>query len=110
MRQRRSFASQGDSFEIRESRGGPPAEPGDPDAAAYAEGAALPNPGDGAKLMSSTTSNVSPGRDTYWWQGSVVEIKARAEDAGSPPPCQLADGGDWPGADVLDDRSTRPAR
>ena len=42
------FASRGDSFEIRESRGGPLAEPGDPDAAAYAEGAALPNPG--AKL------------------------------------------------------------
>jgi uncharacterized protein YbjT (DUF2867 family) len=42
------FASRGDSFEIRESRGGALAEPGDPDAAAYAEGAALPNPG--AKL------------------------------------------------------------
>ena len=37
------FASRGDSFEIREAR-----QPGDPDAAAYAEGAALPNPG--AKL------------------------------------------------------------
>jgi uncharacterized protein YbjT (DUF2867 family) len=37
------FASRGDSYEIRESR-----QPGDPDAAAYAEGAALPNPG--AKL------------------------------------------------------------
>jgi uncharacterized protein YbjT (DUF2867 family) len=37
------FASRGDSIEIRE--GG---QPGDPDAAAYAEGAALPNPG--AKL------------------------------------------------------------
>ena len=32
--------------------------------------------------MSSTTSNVSPRQDTYWWQGSVMEIKARAEDAG----------------------------
>ena len=42
------FASRGDSFEIRESRGGLLAPPGDPDAAAYAEGAALPNPG--AKL------------------------------------------------------------
>lgn len=42
------FATRGDSFEIRESRGGLLAEPGDPDAAAYAEGAALPNPG--AKL------------------------------------------------------------
>ena len=42
------FASRGDSFEIRESRGGPLAEPGDPDATAYAEGAALPKPG--AKL------------------------------------------------------------
>jgi uncharacterized protein YbjT (DUF2867 family) len=37
------FANRGDSFEIREGR-----QPGDPDAAAYAEGAALPNPG--AKL------------------------------------------------------------
>src|SRR3954462_13225582 len=42
------FASRGDSFEIRESRGGLLAQPGDPDAAAYADGAALPNPG--AKL------------------------------------------------------------
>src|ERR671930_81581 len=42
------FASRGDSIEIREGRGGPLAEPDDPDAAAYAEGAALPNPG--AKL------------------------------------------------------------
>jgi uncharacterized protein YbjT (DUF2867 family) len=37
------FAGRGDSVEIRESR-----QPGDPDATAYAEGAALPNPG--AKL------------------------------------------------------------
>ena len=37
------FASRGDSFEIREGR-----QPGDPDAAGYAEGAALPGPG--AKL------------------------------------------------------------
>jgi uncharacterized protein YbjT (DUF2867 family) len=42
------FASRGDSVEVRESRGGLLAAPGDPDAAAYAEGAALPNPG--AKL------------------------------------------------------------
>jgi uncharacterized protein YbjT (DUF2867 family) len=42
------FASRGDSTEIRETRGGLLAQPGDPDAAAYAEGAALPNPG--AKL------------------------------------------------------------
>src|ERR687898_1058169 len=35
------FASRRDSFEIRERR-----QPGDPDAAAYAEGAALPNPGE----------------------------------------------------------------
>ena len=34
------FARRGDSYEIREGR-----QPGDPDAAAYAEGAALPNPG-----------------------------------------------------------------
>jgi uncharacterized protein YbjT (DUF2867 family) len=39
------FASRGDSVAVRESRGGPLAEPGDPDAVAYAEGAALPNPG-----------------------------------------------------------------
>src|SRR3954447_16583986 len=42
------FASRGDSFEIREGRGGTLTEPDDPDAAAYASGAALPNPG--AKL------------------------------------------------------------
>jgi uncharacterized protein YbjT (DUF2867 family) len=41
-------ASRGDSVEIRESRGGLLAAPGDPDATAYAEGAVLPNPG--AKL------------------------------------------------------------
>jgi uncharacterized protein YbjT (DUF2867 family) len=42
------FASRGDTVEIRETRGGLLADPGDPDAAAYAEGAALPDPG--AKL------------------------------------------------------------
>jgi len=42
------FASRGDSTQIRESRGGLLAEPGGHDAAAYAEGAALPGPG--AKL------------------------------------------------------------
>src|SRR3954452_237710 len=42
------FASRGDSLEIREGGGGPLADPGDPDAAAYAEGGVLPNPG--AKL------------------------------------------------------------
>ena len=42
------FASRGDSVEVRDSGGGPLAEPGDPDAVAYAKGAALPNPG--AKL------------------------------------------------------------
>jgi uncharacterized protein YbjT (DUF2867 family) len=42
------FAKRGDSVEVRESRGGVLAAPDDPDAAAYAEGAALPNPG--AKL------------------------------------------------------------
>jgi len=41
------FASRGDSLEIREGR-----QPGDPDAAAYAEGAALPNPA--AKLAGPT--------------------------------------------------------
>jgi uncharacterized protein YbjT (DUF2867 family) len=39
------FASRGDSVEIRETRGGLLADPDGPDAAAYAEGAALPNPG-----------------------------------------------------------------
>jgi hypothetical protein len=39
------FGSRGDSLEIRETSGGLLAEPGSPDAAAYAEGAALPNPG-----------------------------------------------------------------
>jgi uncharacterized protein YbjT (DUF2867 family) len=39
------FASRGDSIEIREGLGGPLAKPDDPDAAAYAEGAALPTPG-----------------------------------------------------------------
>ncbi len=46
------FASRGDSIEVRESRGGPLAQPDDPDAAAYADGAALPNPG--AKLAGPT--------------------------------------------------------
>ena len=32
--------------------------------------------------MSSATPNVIPRQDTYWWQGSVMEIKARAEDTG----------------------------
>lgn len=31
--------------------------------------------------MSSTPSNVDPPQDTYWWQGSVMEIKFRAEDS-----------------------------
>jgi uncharacterized protein YbjT (DUF2867 family) len=42
------FASRGDAVEIRESNGSLLGQPGDPDAAAYADGAALPNPG--AKL------------------------------------------------------------
>jgi uncharacterized protein YbjT (DUF2867 family) len=42
------LAARGNSVEIREGRGGPLAPPDDPDAAAYADGAALPNPG--AKL------------------------------------------------------------
>jgi len=32
--------------------------------------------------MSSTASSVSPRQDTYWWQGSLMGIKARAEDTG----------------------------
>jgi uncharacterized protein YbjT (DUF2867 family) len=43
----RLFASRGESTEIRESR-----QPGDPDATAYAEGGALPNPG--ARLAGPT--------------------------------------------------------
>jgi uncharacterized protein YbjT (DUF2867 family) len=39
------FASRGDSIEVHEVSGGPLARPGDHDAVAYAEGAALPNPG-----------------------------------------------------------------
>ena len=42
------FAKRGGSVEIREGSGGPLAVPDDPDAVAYAEGAALPGPG--AKL------------------------------------------------------------
>jgi uncharacterized protein YbjT (DUF2867 family) len=42
------FARRGDSFVIRESRGSVLANPDDPDAVGYADGAALPNPG--AKL------------------------------------------------------------
>jgi mannose-6-phosphate isomerase-like protein (cupin superfamily) len=32
--------------------------------------------------MTSTTSNVSARQRTFWWQGSLMEIKARAEDTG----------------------------
>jgi uncharacterized protein YbjT (DUF2867 family) len=46
------FARRGESIEIREARGGLLAQPGDPDADAYADGAALPNPG--AKLAGPT--------------------------------------------------------
>jgi quercetin dioxygenase-like cupin family protein len=37
---------------------------------------------EGAEFMSSTTSNVSPREDTFWWNGGLMEIKARAEDTG----------------------------
>jgi mannose-6-phosphate isomerase-like protein (cupin superfamily) len=33
-----------------------------------------------SRLMSSTESNVSPGQDTAWWYGGLMEIKTRAED------------------------------
>ena len=46
------FANRGEEIEIREGPGGPLARPDDPDAAAYAEGAVLPNPG--AKLAGPT--------------------------------------------------------
>jgi quercetin dioxygenase-like cupin family protein len=32
--------------------------------------------------MRSTTSDVSARPDTVWWQGGLMEIKARAEDTG----------------------------
>jgi hypothetical protein len=55
------FASRGDSFEIRESR---PSvlvpRPGDPDAAAYAEGAALPNPGASSPAPASKNGSRRP--------------------------------------------------
>ena len=65
------FTSRGDSTEIRDSGGAPLAAPGDPDAAAYADGAALPNPG--AKLAgpsfeewlgSASHKNELPHRNT----------------------------------------------
>src|SRR3954465_6162308 len=46
------FAPPGNSIEIREQRGGLLAQPDDPDATAYADGAALPSPG--AKLAGPT--------------------------------------------------------
>jgi quercetin dioxygenase-like cupin family protein len=32
--------------------------------------------------MSNTASSASPRHDTYWWQGGLMEVKARAEDTG----------------------------
>jgi quercetin dioxygenase-like cupin family protein len=32
--------------------------------------------------MNSVASNVNAGRDAFWWQGSLMQIKARAEDTG----------------------------
>jgi hypothetical protein len=32
--------------------------------------------------MSSTASNGSPRQDSFWWQGSLMEMKARAGDTG----------------------------
>jgi quercetin dioxygenase-like cupin family protein len=32
--------------------------------------------------MSSRASNISATQDSVWWQGSLMEIKARAEDTG----------------------------
>ena len=54
---RRVFASRGDSFEIRESR-----RPGDADAAAYAEGAALPNPARSSPARASRSGWRPPKR------------------------------------------------
>ena len=70
------FASRGDSVEIRESRGGLLAEPGDPDAAAYAEGAALPNPG--AKLAGPASKSGSPRPRR---SSSRLEVAIRPRDA-----------------------------
>lgn len=39
------FASRGEALEVRETRGAPLVDPDSPDAAAYAQGAALPGPG-----------------------------------------------------------------
>jgi quercetin dioxygenase-like cupin family protein len=36
----------------------------------------------GAQLMSSAGSSVSAQQDAFWWQGSLMKIKARAEDTG----------------------------
>jgi uncharacterized protein YbjT (DUF2867 family) len=58
------FASRGDSIEIREGSGGPLVESDDPDAVAYAEGAALPNPG--AKLAGPSFEE--------WLQGAPVAV------------------------------------
>ena len=46
------FATRGEPVDVRENRGGPLAPADDPDTAAYADGAALPNPG--AKLAGPT--------------------------------------------------------
>jgi quercetin dioxygenase-like cupin family protein len=32
--------------------------------------------------MSDAASSVSPRQDTFWWQGSLMRIKARAEETG----------------------------
>jgi quercetin dioxygenase-like cupin family protein len=32
--------------------------------------------------MSSVASSVDAARDAFWWQGSLIQIKARAEDTG----------------------------
>lgn len=32
--------------------------------------------------MSRSAASVTPHEDAYWWQGSLVKIKARAEDTG----------------------------
>jgi quercetin dioxygenase-like cupin family protein len=37
---------------------------------------------EGAKLTSSAAAGVSARQDAFWWQGSLMRIKARAEDTG----------------------------
>jgi quercetin dioxygenase-like cupin family protein len=37
---------------------------------------------EGAETMGTAASSTSAGQDAFWWQGSLMRIKARAEDTG----------------------------